>query len=61
MYLCDAVAKGINADIDSELTADLAGDYLFSDKEFVTHLTSNRNLFQKIYDEIKYLYRVATG
>ncbi|MBQ8796534.1 MAG: hypothetical protein IJZ54_08935 [Clostridia bacterium] len=53
--------KGMNADVDSELTADLVGDYLFTDKEFVTHLSTNRNLFQKIYDEIKYLYRVATG
>lgn len=53
--------KGMGADIDSELTADLVGDYLFTDKDFVTHLTTNRNLFQKIYDEIKYLYKVATG
>ncbi len=53
--------KGMNADIDSELTADLVGDYLFTDKDFVTHLTTDRNLFQKIYDEIKYLYKVATG
>ncbi len=53
--------KGMNADIDSELTAELIGDYLFTDKDFVTHLTSDRNLFQKIYDEIKYLYKVATG
>lgn len=53
--------KGMNADIDSELTADLIGDYLFTDKDFVTHLTTDRNLFQKIYDEIKYLYKVATG
>lgn len=53
--------KGMNADIDSELTAELIGDYLFTDKDFVTHLTTDRNLFQKIYDEIKYLYKVATG
>ena len=53
--------KGMNADIDSELTAELIGDYLFTDKDFVTHLTSDRNLFQKVYDEIKYLYKVATG
>ncbi len=53
--------KGMNADIDSELTAELIGDYLFSDKDFVTHLTTDRNLFQKVYDEIKYLYKVATG
>ena len=50
-----------NANIDAELTADLVGDYLFSDKSFINHLTSNRNVFQKVYDEIKYLWNVATG
>lgn len=49
------------ADIDSELTADLVGDYLFTDKAFIDHLTGNRTLFQKVYDEIKYLWNVATG
>ena len=53
--------KGIDADIDAELTADLVGDYLFSDKDFINNLTNNRTLFQKIYDEIKYLCKVATG
>ncbi len=53
--------KNIDADIDSELTADLVGEYLFTDKAFVDHLTGNRTLFQKIYDEIKYLCKVATG
>ena len=53
--------KDMDADIDAELTADLVGDYLFTDKAFVDHLTGNRTLFQKIYDEIKYLCKVATG
>ena len=53
--------NGIEADIDAELTADLVGDYLFSDKSFINHLTSNRSVFQKVYDEIKYLWNVATG
>ena len=49
-------------DYEAELTADLVGDYLFQDKEFVTRLSAeNRNVFQKIYDEIKYLYKVATA
>lgn len=48
--------------IDEELTADLVGDYLFTDKDFVNSLsTNNRNVFQKIYDEIKYLCKVAVG
>lgn len=49
-----------DADIDSELTADLVGDYLFTDSDFINNLsTNNRNVFQKIYDEIKYLCKVA--
>ena len=50
------------ADIDSELTADLVGDYLFTDADFINNLSTNhRNVFQKIYDEIKYLCKVATA
>lgn len=56
-----ALYQNMDADIDAELTADLVGDYLFTDKEFVNNLTGNRTLFQKIYDEIKYLWNVATG
>ena len=55
--------KGVEgADIDAELTADLVGDYLFSDADFISNLSAkNRNVFQKIYDEIKYLCKVATA
>ena len=53
--------NGVDADIDAELTSDLVGDYLFSDNDFIKHLTSNRNVFEKVYDEIKYLFKVATG
>ena len=49
-------------DIDSELTADLVGDYLFTDNDFINNLsTKHRNVFQKIYDEIKYMLKVATA
>lgn len=51
-----------DANIEAELTADLVGDYLFQDSEFINRLsTENRNVFQKIYDEIKYLCRVVTA
>ena len=51
-----------DADINAELTADLVGEYLFTDENFIKNLsTQNRNVFQKIYDEIKYLCKVATG
>jgi hypothetical protein len=49
-------------DFEAELTADLVGEYIFSDTDFVKHLsTQNRNVFQKVYDEIKYLCKVATA
>jgi hypothetical protein len=51
-----------NANVDAELVADLVGDYLFTDSDFVSRLsTENRNVFQKIYDEIKYLVKTATA
>ena len=51
-----------NADVEAELTADLVGDYLFTDSDFINRLsTENRNVFQKIFDEIKYLCKVATA
>lgn len=56
-----ALYQNMDADIEAELTADMVGDYLFSDKDFVKHLTGNRTMFQKIYDEIKYLWNKATG
>ena len=50
------------ADVNKELTADLIGDYLFTDSSFVNMLsTKHRNVFQRVYDEIKYLYKVATA
>ena len=62
----DALAKlyeGVEgADVDAELTADLVGDYLFTDEDFIRNLSvQHRNVFQKIYDEIKYLLKVATA
>lgn len=62
----DALAKlyeGVEgANVDAELTADMVGDYLFTDENFIRNLSvNNRNVFQKIYDEIKYLCKVATA
>ncbi len=51
--------KGAN--IDNELTSELAGQYIFSDTEFVQNLSKHRNIFQKVYDEIKHLYKMATA
>ena len=54
--------KNIVADLEGELTSDIVGDYLFTDEEFVRKLSvENRNLFQKVYDGVKYMYRLATA
>lgn len=48
--------------IKREVVADLVGDYLFTDPDFINNLsTKHRNVFEKIYDEIKYLCKVATA
>ena len=50
------------ANVYEELTADLVGDYLFTDQDFINNLSTNhRNVFQKIYDEVKYLLKVVTA
>ena len=53
--------KGVSEDAKGELTADLVGEYLFTDKDFIKKLTENRNLFQKVYDEIKHMWKLATA
>ena len=48
--------------IENELTADLVGEYLFTDSDFINNLSTNKpNVFKKIYEEIKYLYKLATA
>lgn len=48
--------------IKEELTADLVGDFLFNDEKFIENLAvKDRNVFQKIYDYIKHIYKVATS
>lgn len=45
-----------------ELTADLVGDYIFGDSDFIANLSKeNPNVFKKIYNEIKYLWKMATA
>ncbi len=49
-----------DADLEAELVADLVGDYLFTDGDFAKNLSlQNRNVFQKIWDEIKYLAKTV--
>ena len=50
------------ADIDAELTADLVGDYIFTDEAFVRSLsTEHKGVFRRVYDEIKYLVKLVTA
>lgn len=53
--------EGVDANVENEITADLVGDYLFTDEQFINNLSTNRNLFQKIYDYIKHAYKMATA
>lgn len=51
-----------DANPEAELVADLVGDYLFTDKEFIKQLsTKHRNLFEYLYDQIKYFYKIAVA
>ena len=54
--------EGTNANINNELTSDIVGDYLFTDKAFVEQLaTKEPNVFQKIYNRIKELVELVTS
>lgn len=54
--------KGTEVDIEAELTADLVGEYLFNDNEFVNKLSiEHRELFKKIFEEIKYLCEIVSS
>lgn len=51
-----------NTTAEAEVVADLVGEYLFTDTDFIRKLSvENQGFFQKILDEIKYLCKVATG
>lgn len=50
------------ANFENELTSDLVGEYLFTDADFVNNLSTTKpNVFKKVYEEIKYLLKVATA
>lgn len=49
-------------DVDSELTSDMIGEYIFTDEQFVTELsTKHQNVFQKVFAEIKHLLKIVTA
>ena len=55
--------KGVeNTNVENELTADLVGEYLFTDEYFVKNLSvKDQKLFQRIFSEIKYMLKAATA
>ena len=54
--------EGLDANIENEVTSDLVGEYIFNDEEFVKKLSVNQpNVFTKIYDYIKHLYKTVTA
>lgn len=58
----ESIYKGVKgADAKAELTSDLVGEYLFSDYDFIKNLAKDRNTFQKVWDEIKHLAKLATA
>ena len=58
----DMTEDEYNAKIEQEVTSDLVGEYIFSDMDFVRNLsTKNPNVFQKVFNEIKYMLKVATA
>ena len=51
-----------NTTPEKEVVADLIGEYVFTDYEFIRNLAkTNRKGFMKLFDEIKYLTRIATA
>lgn len=63
LHEISALYKDVDgANIKAELTADLIGDYLFTDSDFISKLSTEKpNVFKKIFDEIKYLVKIATA
>lgn len=54
--------EGQDADVEAELVADLVGEYLFGDTDFISSLAAkNPNVFQKIYAAIKHLLKTVTA
>ena len=56
----NSLYAGLDADAEAELVADLVGDFLFTDSKYIQKLSAeNMNLFQRLWNEVKYLCRIA--
>ena len=58
-----AIYEGVeNANPEAELVADLVGDFLFGDADFINDLSTNHRTVAKwVYDQIDYLHKLATA
>ena len=58
--LYDGVENSSKAE--AELVSELVGDYLLTDYDFIKQISvENRNVFQRLWDEVKYLCKVASA
>ena len=56
------IYEGQNANLNQELTSELVGRYLFTDQSFIDSLKAKKpNVFQRMYNEIKHLIKMATA
>ena len=54
--------KGVDANLENEITSDLVGDYLFTDEQFINSLSIKEpNVFKRIYDYVKHAFKMATA
>lgn len=58
----EAYAGKKNTTAEAEVAADLVGEYLFTDYEFISNLSkTDRNAFQRAWDKVKYLAKIAVA
>ena len=50
-----------NTTPEGEVVADIIGQYLFADEDFVNSLSANKDVFDKVYSEVKYLCKIAVA
>lgn len=48
-------------EVDVELVNDLIGEYIYNDEAFIQQLSANPGLFKKVWNTVKYLYKMATA
>ena len=58
----ESASKMYKKNADIEVVADIVGDYLFTDQQFINNLSMEQpNVFKRIYNEIKHWLKMATA